>query len=519
MTKLKVCVVGCGSAGLVTIKELLDEGHQVICYEKDSDEGGNFKASSASYDSLRLTISQKAMCFSSFPASTLEPPLYWTRRQYLDYLKRFAQHFNLFEHIKFNSEVLEITHHSFKEFQVVYSNSTGTYTETFDAIAICQGAHRPVSPRMPTLIGAEKFSGKILHSAQYSDPIPFKGKKVVCVGFGETAADVASEIASVADECWATFRRWPSLAMRWDASGFTGDAFSIRASQKVPAKIRNSMVREMTKISAKSRIPQVKLVAQWNLNCKHHIHKFLQKNDDFVPRVLDGTLKIHPCAIKELTQSSIVFEDGKEIVADVIMCCTGYNESAPPDLIRGVSIDNVRDLYKHSILPNSRSRVAFIGWARPAQGGVPACSELQARYFSLLCSEKLYLPEPESLAKLIESDRKVEEEDYFMQPYMKTLVNYCVYLDKMALLIGCLPTIKDLWKHPTLLIRFLFGSNIPSWYRVVGPHANRKQALEQIYHLSIPFSVRRAIKFSWLNFKLWLNHKRMGSKAEYSPFQ
>jgi len=35
-----VCVVGAGPSGLTTIKQLLDEGHQVTCFEKQDDIGG-----------------------------------------------------------------------------------------------------------------------------------------------------------------------------------------------------------------------------------------------------------------------------------------------------------------------------------------------------------------------------------------------------------------------------------------------------------------------------------------------
>ena len=31
---MKVCVIGTGPAGLTTIKQLRDEGHEVTCFEK-----------------------------------------------------------------------------------------------------------------------------------------------------------------------------------------------------------------------------------------------------------------------------------------------------------------------------------------------------------------------------------------------------------------------------------------------------------------------------------------------------
>ena len=39
MKKTKVCVVGAGVSGLVTVKELLEEGHDVVFFEQEAKEG------------------------------------------------------------------------------------------------------------------------------------------------------------------------------------------------------------------------------------------------------------------------------------------------------------------------------------------------------------------------------------------------------------------------------------------------------------------------------------------------
>lgn len=73
----------------------------------------------------------------------------------------------------------------------------------------------------------------------------------------------------------------------------------------------------------------------------------------------------------------MVFEDGEEVEADVVMCCTGYQdrfEFLSEEL--GSDRINVRTLFKHSVHPDY-DNLALIGWARPASGGIPACSELQ----------------------------------------------------------------------------------------------------------------------------------------------
>jgi cation diffusion facilitator CzcD-associated flavoprotein CzcO len=59
--------------GLVTIKELLDEGHRVTCFEREAREGGNFNYPTGSaYETMYLTTSQY---FTAFPPFLLR----WTR--------------------------------------------------------------------------------------------------------------------------------------------------------------------------------------------------------------------------------------------------------------------------------------------------------------------------------------------------------------------------------------------------------------------------------------------------------
>ena len=53
---MRVCVIGAGLSGITTTKHLVDEGHEVTCYEKADSHGGVFSRNKI-YDNLHLTIS------------------------------------------------------------------------------------------------------------------------------------------------------------------------------------------------------------------------------------------------------------------------------------------------------------------------------------------------------------------------------------------------------------------------------------------------------------------------------
>ena len=113
---MKVCVIGAGPSGLTTIKQLLDESHDVTCFDakesvggiwyRGGDDGQQMKA----YDNMMLTVSMKMMSFSDF--------IFKDGRKFTDhkgdlrYLEEYSDKFGLARHIQFNSLVKEVIRES-----------------------------------------------------------------------------------------------------------------------------------------------------------------------------------------------------------------------------------------------------------------------------------------------------------------------------------------------------------------------------------------------------------------------
>ena len=148
---MNVLVVGAGSSGLVTMKELQDEGHDFECIESCGHLGGVFfydKDKGGVYDSTLLTVSNYFMTFSSLPPAASEPRRFWTHTEYLSYLRRFAEHFQLSSKIQYNTSLTRLR---FEPEQVVATLSVSGRQETrvYDAVAICTGTHQ--IPSFPNL--------------------------------------------------------------------------------------------------------------------------------------------------------------------------------------------------------------------------------------------------------------------------------------------------------------------------------------------------------------------------------
>ena len=214
--RLRVAVVGAGASGLVAAKELVGEGHAVTVYEKYDRVGGVFYFGSGKggvYEDCYLTISNYTMAFSDFfprafrqGGTFRERARFWSHREYHAYLEAYAAHFGLFDkaEVKLSCAVSRVRVAGVDDaglpsaFEV--SDARGD-TATFDRVVVCNGAHH--SPRVVEFPGQAHSPIAVCHSSSYKrargDP-RFEGKRVVCVGLGETGADLAAFVADVAKD-------------------------------------------------------------------------------------------------------------------------------------------------------------------------------------------------------------------------------------------------------------------------------------------------------------------------------
>ncbi len=490
---MDICVIGAGPSGLCTIKELLDEKHTVTCFEKNEDIGGVFFYShdkGGVYDSTILTVSNYFMAFSSYPPSMEEGRHQWTRIQYTEYLKSFTKRFELSRHIHFNTQVTRIDNHdNADKYWVTTSGPNGESKQVFDAIAICTGTHQIA--KTPTFSGQEKFQGEIIHSESYKNAARFCDKNVVCIGVGESSADISHEISLAAKRSMLSMRRYPWVISRY-IRGFVNDAFTARIFYSFPLEYKKNVgVRGFRKRLKNPEASQYAswdkmqlLRAKWNTEANNRFRQYATKNEIFLTDIAEGRLEVNVGGIDHLTEDSVVFKDGQVFPTDILMCCTGY-QNRFSFLEHIIKIDDIRDMYKHMIHPKLGSRIAFMGWARPATGGIPACSEMQSRYFALLCSGKRELPPKEKLAQIIEHDRQAEEDLFCESPHVRTLVDWHEYMDYLGKQVGCAP--HHFYLDPILFFKMWYGAQLSYHYRLRGPHAQPKIAKSIIKKLPVSF--------------------------------
>jgi len=219
---LRVGIIGAGIAGLVTAKVFLSNGFKVTIFDKEPTLGGVW-AASRTYPGLRANNSRETYCFSDFNHAK-SVGFFPTADDIRNYLESYTDHFQIRQHIRFNSEVTNLkTSAKDPGYDLTFRNVETDTSETlhFPFLVICNGAFSTIS--IPEIEGIENFSGQICHSSQCMDPTFADAEKVITVGAGKSALDCAASAALKNKSSTIVFRKAHWMAPRFLPGGLRSD--------------------------------------------------------------------------------------------------------------------------------------------------------------------------------------------------------------------------------------------------------------------------------------------------------
>lgn len=510
--KKRVAVIGGGLSGLITAKELLEEGHQVVIYEKSASIGGVWASTSGKeepdnqpsriWESTVSSSSAFNSAISDFPLRDSFPenvePNHVTAGQFGEYLKQYATCFNLVQHIRFHHSLeTACFDSSVSKWNMVIRNvkKDAELSESFDHIAICTGQAQ--TPRMACFDGQESFKGSIDHVSTFTNsPEKFAGKRVVAVGAGESASDVVAKIAEHAESISISIRN-PTIVLPRNLFGSAPDAFESRALYMAPRWFRwlvlkfqillfvtqEAWARVDTKSGGVHRVPSAWLffkiifTKSYFKECATGKRSpcaslLVTKTEDFLYAVVNGKCTIRP-GITQITEDQVFYKDGTSDECDAIVLLTGYRENHTYLSSNEWQNQENRDRYMLTFHPRI-PQTAFVGFCRGQAGSLILPIEMQARWFALIVSGKRSLPSPEQM------QARVDEYQSDNKGYAATLGGWFIANYIARHFVHCEPCPIDIINRFGFqcALRVYTRSYAGHMFRFRGPHAKPEIAAQ-----------------------------------------
>ena len=313
---LPAVVIGGGPAGLASSRQLTLRGIDHVVLEQ-----GNVGESWASrvYDSLTLHTGKH---MSALPGLAIGPraPIFVGRQAFLDYLHHYRDHYAL--PVRRGVLVTDMAREGSH-----WHIETNRGPIRASAVIVATGImSTPATPEIP---GSGTFRGVIRHSTTYRRPEECGGRRVLVVGAGNSAAEIASELGRAGVDTTISVRSGAHI-VPLHILGVPIQYISYMMGS-LPRRVRETVLALTTR------------VAEWTKG-PPPIPRGLLSPLDAIPligfrltdAVRDGRVRVRP-GIRTITPDGAVFTDGEEERFDEIILATGFR--ATLGFLRGVKLD------------------------------------------------------------------------------------------------------------------------------------------------------------------------------------
>jgi len=350
--------------------------------------GGNWRyendnGTSSAYRSLHINSARKLMSYKAFPMPEDYPdyPSHWQVAKYFD---DYAERFGLTEKITFRTEVVS-AEPSEDGWEVTVEGPDGRRTESYRAVIVANGHHwKPRWPE-PPFPGTDEYEGEQMHVHHYREPDVLEGKRVLVLGIGNSAVDLAVESSRIADATFLAMRRGAYVLPKF-LGGTPIDESAPPAMTRLPIFVQRFFFNRLLKVS---------IGEMTDYGLPKPDHKLLEAHptvsSELLPRLGHGDIAAKPNIDRFSGGRTVRFADGSEEEIDLVIYCTGYEISFPfLDEKVFASHDNRMPLYQRAVSAENPG-LYFIGFVQPL-GPLMPVAEAQSEWIADLLTGCAALP-------------------------------------------------------------------------------------------------------------------------------
>ena len=420
----RTAIIGAGISGLNSAKMLSDYDIPYTCFESSDRVGGNWafgnpNGHSSAYRSLHIDNSKSVCRFFDFPMPEDYPdfPHHSHIKAYLD---SYADTFGVRRNIEFENGVVHAERRAGGGWDLTDQRGD---TRSFDALVVANGHHW--NPRMADFPGT--FTGTEIHSHSYIDPthpLDLRGKRILVIGFGNSAVDIACELSqrslgntltlSTRSGAWVV----PKYLFGKPIDSYYSEGGGLLA--RLPAHWQRRITRDLPKLISgdpvKYGLPQPD---------HHYGESHTTMSSEIYLRIGSGDITPKP-DVAQLDGTTVRFADGTADDFDVIVYATGYDITFPffdPEFLSAP--DNRIPLYKRMMRPDLDD-LLFVGFAQAIPTLFPFV-EAQARVVAAYLAGTYRPPAPAEMERVIVEDERFYLGHYTDRPRHRQQVDYFHY--------------------------------------------------------------------------------------------
>lgn len=392
----EVVIVGGGHGGLVLGARLRQMGVDALIVEKHPRIGDNWRRR---YHSLTLhnEVATNTLPYMPYPQNW---PAFLPKDKLAHWLESYAEAMEL--NVWTDTEVLSGERGDDGTWTLTVRRSDGERVIRTPHVVMATGGHSGV-PNKPRLDGLEDFRGRVMHSSEYRTGRDHVDERVVVVGTGSSAHDIAQDLHENGARAVTMIQRNPTAVISLDPCGTM--VYAAYSDDRDPT--------DVDFVQAATPYPILKDTYQWltRKTCEldkdliagleaagfrtdfepdrtgFHM-KYLRKGGGYYINagasdlIIDGSIAVRQAAdVATIEARGLRLTDGSLLEADTIVLSTGYKNQQ----------EGVRQLFGDDIAERvgpiwgfDENHVMRNMWVRTAQDGlwVMGGALMEARLYS-----------------------------------------------------------------------------------------------------------------------------------------